>query len=90
MTIKLKRKTVRRGLRIAAFGAGTGIAFLGAGNLMGIDALTSALFGASGAVLGLVGALLFIFAAKDELPDRDFDSAINQAIQQVQSKSDPK
>ena len=83
----LSNKTVKRALRIAAFAGGAGIAFMGAGNLMHIDAVTSAAFGASGAVLGLTGALLFTFAGKGDVPDDDFETAINAAIQQVESKT---
>lgn len=83
-------RLIKRGLRIAAFGVATGIFSLGAGNILGIDAITSALFGASLAVLGLVGALLVIYAGKGSVPDKDFDTAINSAIEQVESKADKK
>lgn len=83
----LKRRSVVNVLRVLAFAGGAGIAFLGAGNLMHIDALTSAMFGASGAVLGLVGALLFLYAGKGDVPQSDFDSAINSAIEQVRSQT---
>lgn len=83
-------RQVKRAKRILAFGLATGIASLGAGNIWQIDALTSALFGASLALLGLVGALLFIYAGKGDVPDKDFDSSINSAIEQVESKTDKK
>lgn len=85
--MKLNKKLVNRATRIAAFSVATGIAFLGAGNVFGMDALTSAGFGATGAILGLVGVLLFTYASKGDVPDTDFDKAINQAIEQVQSKT---
>lgn len=83
----LKLVKAKRVLRVAAFAGASGIAFMGAGNLLSIDAVTSAIFGASGAVLGLVGALLFIYAGKGDVPDSDFDQAINSAIESVRSKS---
>lgn len=86
----LKRRSVNNTLRVLAFAGGAGIAFLGAGNIMGIDAVTSAAFGASGAVLGLVGALLFLFAGKGDVPQADFDTAMNSAIEQVRSKTEDK
>lgn len=86
----LKRRSVNNALRVLAFAGGAGIAFLGAGNIMGIDAVTSAAFGASGAVLGLVGALLFLYAGKGDVPQSDFDNAMNSAIEQVRSKTDDK
>jgi hypothetical protein len=44
------------------------------------------MFGAIMAVLGLIGALSFTYAAKGEVPDQDFDSHINSAIENVKSK----
>ena len=85
--MKIKNKKIRRFLRVLAFAGGAGIAFMGAGNVWGYSALSSALFGATGAVLGLVMALLFTYAVKDEVPDEDFDNAINSAIEQVESKA---
>lgn len=82
-----KSKQVKRAKRVAAFGVATGILSLGAGNIWQIDALTSALFGASLALLGLVAALLIIYAGKGDVPDSDFDQAINSAIENVRSKS---
>ena len=79
---------LKRTLRVLAFATATGIAFMGAGNLFGINALQSAGFGAAGAVLGLVGALLFTYASKGIVPDQDFNDAINKAIESVQSDTD--
>jgi hypothetical protein len=83
----MKNKIVKRFLRISAFALGVGLAALGAGNVLGFSALQSALFGASMAVIGLVGAILLTYAAKGEVPDADFDGHVNSAIENVRSKS---
>lgn len=83
----LRSKNAKRLYRAAAFALGAGIAFLGAGNIFGQDALTSALFGATGAILGLIMALAFIYAGKAEITDKDFNDTINSAIENVNSKS---
>ena len=83
----LKSKTAKRVYRAAAFALGAGIAFLGAGNIYGLDAVESALFGATGAILGLVMALAFIYAGKAEVSDSDFNDSINSAIESVNSKT---
>ena len=57
-------KYLKRLLRIAAFALGAGIAGLGAGSVLGMSAIQSAVFGALLAVVGLVGALSFIFSIK--------------------------
>jgi hypothetical protein len=76
-------KYLRRVLRVAAFALGAGIAGLGAGSVLGMSAVQSALFGALLAVVGLVGALSFIFSIKGEVTDEDFDNAINAAVETV-------
>jgi hypothetical protein len=81
---------ITRSLRVAAFAVATGIAFMGAGNVFGISAVQSAAFGAVGAVLGLVATLLFTYASKASVPDEDFDSAINKAIESVASDTKDK
>ena len=86
----LKSSPVKRVLRIAAFAIGAGIAFLGAGSLQGLQPLESAQFGATGAVLGLLMAILFTYAGKGEVPDDDFDTSINSAIETVNSKTKKK
>ena len=86
----LKSSPVKRVLRIAAFAIGAGIAFLGAGSLQGLQPLESAQFGATGAVLGLAMAILFTYAGKGEVPDEDFDTSINSAIETVNSKTKKK
>lgn len=83
----LKSSPVKRVLRIAAFAIGAGIAFLGAGSIQGLQPLESAQFGATGAVLGLAMAILFTYAGKGEVPDEDFDTSINSAIETVNSKT---
>ena len=86
----LKSSPVKRVLRIAAFAIGAGIAFLGAGSIQGLQPLESAQFGATGAVLGLAMAILFTYAGKGEVPDEDFDTSINSAIETVNSKTKKK
>lgn len=81
---------ITRGLRVLAFALATGIAFMGAGNVFGISAVQSAAFGAVGAVLGLVATLLFTYASKANVPDEDFNNAINKAIESVQSDTPKK
>jgi hypothetical protein len=84
------QKLLKRAARVSAFALGVGITALGAGSVIGLGAVESATFGAIMAVLGLIGALSFTFAAKGEVPDGDFDSHINSAIENVQSKSEKK
>lgn len=86
----LRSKHTKRLARVAAFALGAGIAFLGAGNIQGLSALESARFGATGAVLGLIMALSFIYAGKSEVSDDDFDQSINSAIENVSSKTKSK
>ena len=86
----LKSSPIKRFLRIAAFATGAGIAFLGAGSIQGLQPLESAQFGATGAVLGLLMAILFTYAGKGEVPEEDFDSSINSAIETVNSKTKKK
>jgi hypothetical protein len=81
---------ITRSLRVLAFALATGIAFMGAGNVFGISAIQSAAFGAVGAVLGLVATLLFTYASKANVPDEDFNQAINKAIESVQSDTPKK
>lgn len=86
----MQNKNVKRGLRVVAFGLGTGIMFMGAGNVWGFDALESAGFGATGAVLGLIAVLAFTYASKGNVPEKDFDRAIDDAIEHVNSKTSKK
>lgn len=81
---------ITRTLRVVAFALATGIAFMGAGNVFGISAIESAAFGAVGAVLGLLATLLFTYAGKASVPDEDFNTAINKAIESVSSEAKKK
>lgn len=83
----LKSRNARRVYRAFWFTIGTGIAFLGAGSIQGYSALESARFGATGALLGLIGALAFIYASKGDITDKDYDSTINSAIESVNSRT---
>jgi membrane associated rhomboid family serine protease len=85
--VKIWRRIPKRYKRVGAFTLGAGIAFLGAGSIYGYTAFDSALFGATGAVLGLVMALSFNYAGKGIVDDRDFDSAMSDAISSVASKT---
>jgi hypothetical protein len=80
------KRIVKRTLRVASFALGVGILALGAGSVIGLSAVESATFGAIMAVLGLIGAIAFTYAAKGQVPDADFDSHINSAIENVKSQ----
>lgn len=80
-------RIIKRLARIGAFALGVGILALGAGSVVGLSAVESATFGAIMAVLGLAGAIAFTYAAKGEVPDADFDSHINSAIENVKSQN---
>jgi hypothetical protein len=80
------KRIVKRTLRVASFALGVGILALGAGSVIGLSAVESATFGAIMAVLGLIGAIAFTYAAKGSVPDSDFDSHINSAIENVKSQ----
>jgi uncharacterized membrane protein YkgB len=84
----MSKLLVKRALRVAAFALGAGIAGLGAGSVLGFSAVQSALFGSLLAVIGLIGALSFVFAVKGSVPDEDFDNAINSAVETVRSKTE--
>jgi hypothetical protein len=86
----MKNPIVNRALRVAAFALGAGIAGLGAGSLVGLSAIQSAIFGALLAVVGLFGALSFIFAVKGSVPEEDFNNAINSAVETVRSSTEKK
>ena len=81
-------RILKRTLLVASFALGVGILALGAGSVIGLSAIESATFGAVMAVLGLLGAIAFTYAAKGSVPDSDFDSHINSAIENVKSKQD--
>ena len=84
----MKKPIVKRVIRVLAFTLGAGIAGLGAGSVLGFSAVQSALFGSLAAVIGLVGALSFVFAIKGEVPEDDFNNAINSAVETVRAKTD--
>lgn len=88
--MKLWSKVPKRYKRVAAFALGAGIAFIGAGSFYDYSAVQSALFGATGAIMLLVMALSFIYAGKGEVPDKDFDNAMNDAINNVSVKTSKK
>lgn len=85
-----KTKAIHRAKRIAAFGIAAGIMSPGAGNWMGIDAITSAIFGAVIVLSSLIAALLLTYAGKGQVTDGDFDSHINESIETLKSKSKEK
>jgi len=84
----VSKRILKRLARTGAFALGAGIAFMGAGSIFEFGALESALFGATGSILGLVMGLAFTFAGKSEVSEKDFDSLMNDAIQSVSSKTD--
>jgi hypothetical protein len=75
-----------RVMRIASFALGAGIAGLGAGSAIGLTVAQSALMGSLTGVLGIFGALAFIYAGKGTVNDTDFDSTINSAIETARAK----
>jgi hypothetical protein len=84
------KTTIKRLVRIAAFSLGAAITGLGAGSVVGMDIIQSALFGALLGVLGIIAAISFIFAGKGGVNDADFDATINSAIETVRSKDGAK
>lgn len=84
------KKYLTRAWRIASFTLGAGLAGLGAGNIFGVGILESLGFGATLALLGLIGALSFTHAGKGKISEQDFDTAINSAIETVKSGTDNK
>ena len=87
---KCNKKTLARAKRIIAFGLAAGILSPGAGNWMGINAITSALFGGIIVISSLIAALLLTYAGKGEVTDADFDSHIKDAITNLDSKDNKK
>jgi hypothetical protein len=81
---------IKRLLRVAAFAVGAALTGLGAGSVIGLDIIQSALFGALMGVLGIIAATAFIFAGKGSVSDEDFDATINSAIETVRSKENKK
>jgi hypothetical protein len=84
------KNIITRALRILSFAAGAGIAGLGAGSAIGLTVAQSAIMGALTGVLGIFGALAFIFAGKGSVNDSDFDATINSAIETARAKEGEK
>jgi hypothetical protein len=80
------KNIIARILRIASFSLGAGIAGLGAGSAIGLTVAQSALMGSLTGVLGIFGALAFIYAGKGAVDDSDFNATINSAIETAQAK----
>lgn len=80
------KNILARLFRIASFSLGAGIAGLGAGSAIGLSVAQSAIMGALTGVLGIFGALAFIYAGKGSVTDVDFDATINSAIETASAK----
>lgn len=80
------KEIIKRIVRIASFAIGAGIAGLGAGSAIGLTVAQSALMGSLTGVLGIFGALAFIYAGKGAVNDSDFDATINSAIETARAK----
>lgn len=83
----IEPKHVKRVKRVLAFGIASGLVSPGAGTWIGIDAVTSAIFGAMVVLLSLTAAMLLTYAGKGEVSDTDFDSHINESIEQLKSNA---
>ena len=83
----IESRYVRRAKRVLAFGIASGIVSPGAGSWIGIDAITSAVFGAMVVLLSLVAAMLLTYAGKGEVTDTDFNSHINESIETLKSNA---
>ena len=79
------KKQLKRLLRVGSFGLGAGIVFVTAGAIGGISPLHAGLIGGLGAVLVVVVAISFEYAAKGRVTDEAFDEAINTGIQKVKA-----
>lgn len=84
------KKQIKRVLRILAFGLGAGIVFVTAGAIGGISPLQAGLIGALGAVLVVIVAVSFEYAAKGAVTDEAFNEAIQSGIQKVKADTDKK
>jgi hypothetical protein len=83
----IEPKHIKRAKRVLAFGLAAGIVSPGAGSWIGIDAVTSAIFGAIVVLMSLVAAMLLTYAGKGEVSDADFDAHINQSIETLKSNA---
>lgn len=77
---------IKRLARVAAFALGAGLTGLGAGAVVGMSVIQSAVFGALMGVIGIIAATAFIFAGKGQVSEEDFNATINSAIETVRSK----
>jgi uncharacterized membrane protein YkgB len=84
------KKQIKRVLRILAFGLGAGIVFVTAGAIGGISPLQAGLIGGLGAVLVVIVAVSFEYAAKGSVTDEAFDEAIQSGIQKVKADTTKK
>lgn len=87
---KVNPKYIKRASRLASLMIGVGIISPGAGNWLGMNAVTSAIFGGILAGTGVIGALALIYAGKGEIADAEFDKAINEQVESVRSQRDSK
>lgn len=84
------KKHLKRTLRILSFGLGAGIVFITAGSIGGISPLHAGAIGGLGAVLVVIVAISFEYAAKGHVTDEAFDEAINTGIQKVKADTEKK
>lgn len=80
-------KHIHRAKRVLAFGIAAGLVSPGAGTWIGIDAITSAIFGAMVVLLSLIAAMLLTYAGKGSVSDADFNAHINESIETLKSNS---
>lgn len=94
MKLVPSKKNIKRAKRIIAFGLAAGIMAPAGGawvtqlGLAQIDAVVSAIFGAFTVLSSLIAALLLTYASKGEIADSEFNSHINEAIENVKSKAE--
>jgi hypothetical protein len=93
MKLLPSKKNMKRAKRIIAFGIGAGLMAPAGGawitqlGLAQIDAVVSSIFGALTVMSSLVAALFITYAGKGEVADPEFDSLINESIENLRSKS---
>jgi hypothetical protein len=94
--VKKESKLIHRGKRIAAFTIAAGLLSPGAGSWLDtlgiahIDAIASAAFGGILVSVGLIATLLLIYAGRGRVSDEAFDNAMQEQIDQLNSKRDQK
>lgn len=84
------KKWIKRLTRIAALAIGAGLVAPSAGNALGLNFINSLIFGATFVVLGVAATLLLVYASKGDVPDQDFDKAINDQIETIRADKDNK